>query len=403
VNARLQRAVAGLPDALLATLVVVTAAGSGPWLALGLLDAGAQLMTTFTAAAAWHALAALAGLLALVDIVRTWRARARRGIGAALRPRREMPWIAAAAAGATIAIALSIRPEADAWQQLAAQRPAMHTNWWPAIGAALIAACASLLSVPAPVRLHADLPAPARASPPVRARARDAFRRAAAFTGRTLAAARAVSVWTTMAGTRRGPLPAPAAMSSSRTARQWRAWLPWPGPGVRLGPFLLLCVPVVYPLAPIALTMFEYGVTALIWLLAAAAMFPPLVIVPLLLALLMGLVAACVAALPRLWWALLDARGAAPAWATALAAIATLGCAAAAWTLRDAGHHWPLVANLRLGGHAVTPPAVAALDGVLLLGVHALPRWPAWCEQSLRVLGGAATISMILFAVTRLP
>jgi len=393
----MQRAVAGLLDALLATLVVVTATGSGAWLAIGLLDAGAQLMTAFTTSAAWHALAALAGLLALVDIVRAWRERARRGVGVAFQPRPEMPWIAFAAALAAIAIALSARPEAAAWQQLAAQRPAMHTNWWPAIGAALIAWCALLLSVPAPMRSRADLPAPRRAPTPVRLRARETFDRAAALIGRARAAARRAPGRVTMASSRRGPLPAPAAISSSRAARGWRALAPWPDPGVRLGPFLLLCVPVVYPLGPIALTMIEYGVTALVWLLAAAAMFPPLVLVPLLLAVLMGLAAACLAALPRLWWALLSARGTAPAWAAPFATIATLGCAAVAWTSRDAGFHWPLAANLRLCGHAVTPPAIAALDGALLLGVHALPRWPAWCEQLLRVLGGAATISVFLF------
>jgi hypothetical protein len=387
VSALARRAIAELLDAVLALLVVVTAIGSGTWLAIRLLDAGALLITAFSWSAAGHAFAALAGLLAVIDIVLAWRQRVQRGIGIVPPVQREMPWIALVAAIAAVAIALSTQPEIDGWRRLASQPPAPRTNGLPAVGAALIAWCALLLSLPAPMREPAH--------------ARDARRRAGAGAGSIASAVLAATARTARAASRALRRLAHAVRSPLRDGRRGLASLLWPPLRVRLGAFLLMLAPIGCTIVPIALTAIEYGGMVLMLIGTATAMFPPVVVVLLALVALMALAIACLLAVPRLWLALLDAHGKAPAWAMHLAAPGTLAGALVAWALRDWSHHWPLAMDLRLAGHPVTPPAVLALDGALLLALHALPRWPAACERVLRVLGYAGLLTLIALAAHR--
>jgi hypothetical protein len=408
VSALARRAIELLLDATLAVLVVVTAIGCGAWLAIELLDAGTGLTAAFGWAAAAHALAAFAGLLAVADIVLAWRERARRAAGQALAARREMPWIALVAAIAAVAIALETEPEAVRLRSLVAGHPVMRTNWWPAIGTALIAWCALLLSMAAPARSRTSLRALAagarvalvRAGPRAAARGIAGAARMSAWAGKRVSASadrllvKAASIHAGRFASASRPELAPQAPVNTVLQTLW------PAPQVRLGVFLLMLAPIACAVLPALLAALEYGGTTLVWLGAASMAFPPVVAVLLLLVLLVAFGLACVAALLRLWWSLREARADAPAWSIRLAEIGTVLCALGAWGLRDAQHRWPLAPDWRLGGYVISPLAVIALDGAVLLALRAVPRWPAAFERMLRALGYVEVAALVASAAS---
>ena len=372
-------AVDWVAEGVLTLLVFATVACSGIWLLIRLLDAGALLMSELSWPAAATAFTALAGLAGVAILALAWRDRARDVHANTSRHPLVLRTIAALATIATLAIAMATRPEPRGFQILlsSARPPVLRVNWWPAVSAALIALTALLLlakprsktPAPQPARdsIHAPIPrTPYEVGAAFATSLRElgsAMRPAFAVGKASGEVARVLSGAAADATALIGQVPSFAARAR-------------PGSPARLVTWLLMLAPLACVLVPMALTLVEYGGTDLIFFGTATVMFPPLVVVLVLVLVLYLLCVGALAALPRLWWALLDAGHAAPGWARAFTAIGIPLSLAAAWMLRDSPDHYALGLHLKVGGFHLTPPIVAAFDGVVLLAIHASRRAP---------------------------
>jgi hypothetical protein len=365
-----RRAVAGTRSAALALLVIVMAIASGSWLALRLLDAGALLVNTITWPAALQALAALAGLAAVADIVMAWRERA-------ARPRRELRWIGVLALVAAVVFAVTARPELDTLRSRVLGHAILRTDWWPAIATGLVAACALLLAIRSP-------------APPPPLPSREAFAQAAAagIAGAVSVAEAAVHLSADVArrssDLARDGTDALERQGLSLAARLHAALVErGAGPGL----FLLMLLPVLAVIVPLAIWLLEYGGMS-IMMLAGILLLP-----------LMALYVAALAGLLRLWWALLAFGRPAPGWACLFTALGIPLFVAVAWAMRGSPDHYAFALELVVGGVPITPPMVAAADGVVLLALHAVPRRAPASERLFWLLLGVALAACVLGAV----
>lgn len=397
--------------AALALPVLGATALNGFWLGKGILLALAALVLNPSWRDALGLLASIAGIQGVLAVFRAWRSLQAPGAAPASSDRKTLVAVAALAAVAAVVLLSNSGTVGAPPLQVDSDADGMvDAAWFPGFRLGLLAVGAALLSlVPGPSRAATDQLWMRQ----LRGRARDVSQMAGDSGRATVTTA--IDVSTGLAAVVRG---ARTALSLSIefagvVAKRVARWidgavhgfgatlvpLVWPSddessdaegaaPATamaarrRLGAFLLMAAPILYAVATLGALLLEYGITLLIWIVG-------FVLLPLML-----LAAAGLAALLRLWWALLADHGA-PAWARVSTMLALPLAVATAWALRDATDHHLLAMNIVIAGVSITPPIVAVVDGVVLLLLHALPRWPLGVERAARVLALLALVAVV--------